>query len=248
MKVSCVCCTYGRFTVVERSIACWINQTYKNKELLIFNTAETPLTLDKSLKNKNISIVNSNKKYHSLGEVRQQALVCASGDVYICWDDDDLFLPWHIERGIKRMEKLETPAWMPKFSYFSFDGGKKYSKEQNSMEASVLVKMDVIRRFGFSHTSGLEHLPWRERIESDKLLVIEDVEPSYAYVWGDKSALHKTSGHVDDPNAFNSHMKNTTDFGNRPLKALEWLDLKYYFDNIQMCFPDEINLKQIVGE
>ena len=44
-KVSAVMCTYGRFECVERAVNCFLNQTYQNKELIIYNTdADNPYT------------------------------------------------------------------------------------------------------------------------------------------------------------------------------------------------------------
>lgn len=58
MKVSCILCTYGRFSVVERSISFWNYQDYENKELIVFNTASESLELDESLRHHDIKIVN----------------------------------------------------------------------------------------------------------------------------------------------------------------------------------------------
>jgi len=41
--ISAVMCTYGRFSCVERAMNCFLQQTYPNKELIIFNTdADSP--------------------------------------------------------------------------------------------------------------------------------------------------------------------------------------------------------------
>ena len=246
MKVSCVCCTYGRFTVLERSIACWIRQDYDNKELIIFNTAKVPLSLSSSLQKENITVVNSTKLYLSLGEVREDALKHINGDVYICWDDDDLFLPWHIKDGVERMKLLNKEAWMPKFSYFSQNGGRTYVKAQNAMEASVLVNVKKVLQYGFSHESGAEHLPWRNGIVQDGTLIVEDVEPSYAYVWGDALAPHKTSGNINNPSNFRNHMDKSVNFGDCPLEAWGWGSLRLYFQNILECFPEAKKLKKVL--
>jgi hypothetical protein len=197
------------------------------------------LELDDSLQDQNIRLHNQPSNYSSLGEIREASLKLATGDVYICWDDDDLYLPWHIEQGMTRKKAWGKPAWMPKLSYYSSDGGKTYTKEQNFMEASVLVDIDLVRRYGFSYSSGLEHLPWRTRIETERKLVIEDVDPSesYAYVWGDKLAPHKTSGDVRNQNNFENHKSGSTDFGERPLRAWDWTRVQWYFNNIERCFP-----------
>ena len=132
MKVSCIMCTYGRFETVQRSMTFWKHQDYQDKELIIFNTAPILMELDESLSGYDIKIINrecefeTGEPYSSLGKIREDALKFATGDIYICWDDDDMFLPWHISQGIRELEKCGLGAWMPAQSYFSQDDGANF--------------------------------------------------------------------------------------------------------------------------
>ena len=248
MKVSCVCCTYGRFSFVRRSISFWLRQDYQDKELIIFNTASVPLSLDASISHLGIRVINqpvhitSGEAYTSLGMVRADALNHARGDVYICWDDDDMFLPWHISQGIEQLLGCGRGAWMPAQSYFSDNGGHTYQRCRNSLEASVLVRMEYLRKYGFDSAgkSGAEHLPWRTGLLRDGDLSEQDeVTPfeSYAYIWGE--AGHKTSGSIDEPGNFENHKRFSTDFGEglrlipKPAEEIEWL-----FENVYKSYPD----------
>jgi len=38
--VSCLCCTYNRKEPLEEAIQCFVDQDYKNKELIILNDQE----------------------------------------------------------------------------------------------------------------------------------------------------------------------------------------------------------------
>ena len=83
------------------------------------------------------------------------------------------------------------------------DGGKSFKFAQNAMEASILCDLNFICEHGFSTTkSGGEHVfgGWLDRLKKEDQLTIEDVTPSYAYVWGD--GLSKTSGNIDHPDNF----------------------------------------------
>jgi len=221
MKVSCVCCTYGRFTFLKRAIACWLNQDYGHAELIVFNTAEQPLTLDKSLQGRRIRLINQSRDtmnglpYSSLGMVRHDAAAYAAGDVYVCWDDDDLYLPWHLSQGVANLTLCGRGAWMPAQSYFSDNGGQTYHLSRNAFEASVLVQTDHLRRYGFdTNKSGAEHLSWRMAMVADGHLSEDDeVAPfeSYAYVWGEPG--HKISGEIDSPDNFERHKAQSIDFG-----------------------------------
>ncbi len=222
MNVSCIMNTYGRFETVRQSMTFWKQQDYEDKELIIFNTAPVPLELDDSVKdNHEIRVVNWQTEagtdivYSSLGKIREDSIMFSRGDIYICWDDDDMFLPWHISQGIKKLKEHGKPAWKPKRSYFSVDGGETFKYAENSMEASILVDIEYIKEYGFNYESGTEHLKWLIPMRDNGDLVIEDINPfeSYAYVWGSDLAPHKTSGNVDHPDNFENHKAGSTDFG-----------------------------------
>ena len=221
-KVSSILCTYGRFNTVRQSITLWKYQDYDNKELIIFNTAPVPIELDESLKDYDIKVVNQQtetskkKKYKSLGKIREDSLELATGDVYSCWDDDDLFLPWHLSQGIRELTDNDLKSWMPAKSYWSPNNGETFEHARNSMEATVFVYIDVLKKYGFAYENGTEHVPWRKGLVDDGLLS-EDTEvtpfESYAYMWGSSIAPHKTSGSVNNPNNFNDHKEQSVDFG-----------------------------------
>jgi glycosyltransferase involved in cell wall biosynthesis len=219
--VSCVLCTYGRHSTVRKSLAMFLAQTWPHKELVIFNTAETPLVLGHFPGSSQVNLVNQSTKangdpFTSLGDVRNAALIHADGELFVCWDDDDMFLPHHLEQSVMAWTSAGTMAWKPKKSFFSMDGGQTFKHAQNSMEASILVDMDFVREFGFSTTqSGGEHVQggWLDKAKQQNQLTVEDVTPreSYGYVWGD--GLSKTSGNIDDPNNFENHKAASQDFG-----------------------------------
>ena len=232
MKVDCHLCTFGRFETVRRSLAQFLAQDYEKKTLLIFNTAPTPITLDPKLHGKGIRVVNQSinpdgTPFSSLGQVRSAALNHAEGDAWICWDDDDLFLPYHIETAVARLQAAGSLAWKPLRSLFSGDGGKSFKFAQNAMEASILCDLNFICEHGFSTSkSGGEHVfgGWLDRLKKEDQLTIEDVTPSYAYVWGD--GLSKTSGNIDHPDNFENHKKASQDFGDgSPLSPVPIEDL-----------------------
>lgn len=226
-KVSCVMTTYGRHYMVERSIEFWLLQDYGNKELIIYNTAETPLTLASELLGKGIRIVNNgidlvtHKPYDNVGAVRRDAVSFATGDWYICWDDDDAYLPWHISQGMRWLSKNpHMKAYMPAQSYYTPDGFNTIELARNSMEASCIVDMQEIRTYGFANSNGAEHLTWRRGL-LDRGLLTETYEvtpmESYAYVWGEPQAPRKQSGYINDQNNFENHKLANVDFGTRPL-------------------------------
>lgn len=255
--VSCLMTTYGRFECVERSIAFWLNQDYPNKELIILNTAEIPLTLDANLENKGIRIINNEYihnsnpviKYSSVDQVRKDILKLANGEYYICWDDDDMYMPFHISQGMKYIIEGKKVAWMPEKSYWSPDGGNTIELASNSMEASCIVKISELKKYGFSdNTNGAEHLAWRHGMRDDGLLDEHfSVTPleSYVYVWGEDIASHKQSGSINDPNCFENHKLKSNDFGVRPLNLYSPIRIKLWYKKIT-DFANSLDLNSIM--
>lgn len=239
--VSCVMTTYGRFTCVERSIGFWLDQTYENKELIIFNTADKPLELDIEYLNKGIRVINNHwdlqdrKPYDNVGAIRRDAASLAYGDFYICWDDDDMYLPWHIEQGVKYLIDNSKEAYMPSRSFWTPNGGLTIEYAKNAMEASCIIAMKYIKELGFDSSNGAEHLSWRRKLAEEGILDENfDVTPfeSYMYIWGEPIGGHKQSGTIHREDNFEYHKSLSTDFGNRPLKPASKQALSVWYERL----------------
>lgn len=240
-KVSFVCTSYRRFTCVERIVAQYHAQTYENKELIIFNTDEEyPYEL--GFEDGSITIINNGidyltgKAYENRGQICRDAVTHATGDYFMLADDDDIYLPWHIEQAVAGIEKLGTDAWKPEMSFFATPD--KLELAMNTMEASVIIKMNRIREIGFrSDVTGYEGLSWYTKLRDEGQLNEHtlDYVPSYCFNWGDPSEVagHKQSGDIDNPDNFENHKLASGDVALRKLMKLDHNDVikvyKKYF-------------------
>jgi len=230
MKISCVMTTYGRFTCVERSIQFFLNQqTDAETELLIFNTdVDYPLQLGSELEQyTNIRVINNNtdyitqQPYNNVGAIRRDATVHVDGKYYICWDDDDIFMPWNIQQCLDGITKYSDYwAWKPFRSMF-WKTGHKPELAGNVMEASIISLLDKIKMLGFDdHQGGGEHLKWVNHLNKNKL-IFEDKNsiPAYCFNWSDQGIMrgHKQSGTYGKLDNFEYHKLHTTDHALRPL-------------------------------
>jgi len=255
-KISAVCCTYGRFKCVERVMNCFLAQGYQNKELIIFNT-DTDSPYDNIQSNFNITIVNrsidsiTNEPYTNVGAIRRDALMFASGDFVVTWDDDDIFLPHFMTQAIERMKQTGLPSFKPENSFFY--SGDNLRLVKNTLEASVVASIDLVRRYGYLLETGKEGLGWYTKMRDNKELDENDSYslPSYCFNWNDgheMSAPHKQSGDIDNPNNFNNHKEASKDsVNNRKLQVYnkEQMNVIYkpYFDFIQdnyKSFPEDL--------
>jgi len=257
-KVSCVMPTYRRFNCVERSIAFFLAQeTELDTELIIMNTdVDHPLELDDTFsdieKNK-IIIFNNNidyltkDHYASTGSIRRDAFTHATGELYITWDDDDIFLPWNIQQCYDGLKRTGLKAWKPSKS-FSWMGGNEFPEiAGNYMEATVMLYSDEVN---FRLESGPESLSWFDKLKDQKQL-IEDEEsiPAYCFYWKDDKQIggHKQSGTLGHPNNFQLHMQTTVDYAKRKLSRRYLKDYKEVLTKFDSLLSNHSN-KHLVNK
>lgn len=234
MKISCIMTTYGRFNCVERSIQYFLNQQYQETELIIFNTDTTyPLILGESLKKfeNKIFIINNSidfitaQDYTSVGAIRRDALTYATGDYYNCWDDDDIFLPNHLQQCVEGLLRTGRKAFKPRESFFR-NGNGQIQVVKNVMEASIVVS---IKEVGFDLETGKEHLAWYTKLRDEKELNEDekDTVPAYCFDWiSNPLASHKQSGDINNINNFENHKRSSVD---RAFRSLEYVDISSYY-------------------
>jgi hypothetical protein len=145
------------------------------------------------------------------------------------FDDDDIFLPYYVEQAVDGIEELGTDAWKPQKSFFATK--ENIMLAQNTMESSCIVKMDRIREIGFRNDiTGLEGLSWYTKLRDEGQLDENNKNyvPSYCFNWGDphEVAGHKQSGDINNPNNFENHKLNSTDYATESLVEISEDELK----------------------
>lgn len=252
-KVSFVCTTYRRFTCVERIIAQYHAQSYLNKELIIFNTDEEyPMEL--GFDDDSIIVINNgidyqtNKPYENRGQICRDAVTHTTGDYFMLADDDDIYLPWHLEQAVNGIKENQKDAWKPQKSFFATHN--KLMLCQNTLEASVIVKMDRIREIGFrTDVTGYEGLSWYSKLRDEKQLneLNSSYIPSYCFNWSDPPEIagHKQSGNINSPNNFEEHKTASKDFATRPLKKLENEKLKDFYKKYYEWIENNLDILNI---
>ena len=220
-KVSAIMCTYGRFSFVERQVNNFLNQTYPNKELIIYNTdVDSPYVISEYMQTLGVRAINNNTDaetglpYTNVGAIRRDSLNHATGDFYICFDDDDVHLPWFMQQGVDRMSVTGKPFFKPEMSFFY--SGNNLRLVCNTMEASVLCDIEKVREYGFLLETGKEGLAWYTKARDNKELDEHDKYyiPSYCFDWNSNPTdtfQHRQSGDIDNPDNFDNHKKNCVD-------------------------------------
>ncbi|HQX51302.1 MAG TPA: glycosyltransferase family A protein [Planctomycetaceae bacterium] len=108
--ISCVMPTFGRPAYVPEAVACFLQQDYPNKELIVLNDCPgQTYTGDQP----GVRIVNVPDRFQTLGEKRNASIEMAQGEIIAVWDDDDISLPWRLSLSWQEMVRLQTPFYRP---------------------------------------------------------------------------------------------------------------------------------------
>ena len=98
MKIACLCSTFNRPAQLAEAIESFLRQTYPARELVILDDAGqyAPSACDHLA---GVKLVTTRHRFRTLGEKRNACAALASPDAeaYAVWDDDDIYLPWHLE-------------------------------------------------------------------------------------------------------------------------------------------------------
>jgi hypothetical protein len=250
-KVSFVCTTFRRFYCVRRILAQYKAQTYKNKQLIIFNTdTEHPIELASLGVDDDVIIVNNSidyvtgQPYTNRGDICRDAVTHVDGYYFMLFDDDDIFLPYYAQQAVDGIEEVGKDAWKPQQSFFATKD--KIMFAQNTMESSCIVKMDRIREIGFrSDKTGLEGLSWYTQLRDEGQLneYNPNYVPSYCFNWGDPAEVagHKQSGDIDNPNNFDNHKEGSRDWATEPLQPISDEELVEVYKPYYQFLKDNID-------
>jgi hypothetical protein len=182
MKIACLMGTYGRFTLASEALACFLQQTVTTgATLLIYNQHPLPLRFD----HPRVRIVNETPPARSLRHIRQRMLELADPDADLIhfWDDDDLYLPWHLADCVAHIGA--SPAWKPASCWIAWHGGV-FSREQNLFEGSWVFQSGVLRSAALdTHPTYTDHPAHLQLYEAGRLATTElGAATSYIYRWG----------------------------------------------------------------
>ena len=141
MKIDCLMGTYGRYGLACEALACFLQQSrISQATLLIYNQHPVPLRFD----HPKVRIVNETPPPGSLRYVRQRMheLADPAAELIHWWDDDDLYLPWHLDDCLAHIG--DNFAWKPASSWTSLRNVE-FSRHKNRFEGSWVLRADYVK-------------------------------------------------------------------------------------------------------
>lgn len=209
---------------------------------LIYQNSEIEQQLDKNIDRSKVILINNHTSlqtglpYKTLGEIYKDALTFVPEDVDVInfFDDDDIFLPNHVSKGVEGLLKGKKTAYKPSRSYYR--GGGKVVLVNNTLEPSIFVRKSHVVKYGFSNTTSDQHLKWVQGLLPNDIFVDEVGTPTLCYNWGDSFHTFKTSGNSKNPDNFNNYRKSSLDHGDRVITPLEEERCNVYYNLIKNAY------------
>jgi hypothetical protein len=109
-------------------------------------------------------------------------LARSSADLIHWWDDDDLYLPWHLADCLAHIG--HNVAWKPASSWISM-GNVKFGRTVNTFEGSWVFRSEYLRSARIdTHPKYTDHPVFRQTEEARLLATTElGGRTSYIYRW-----------------------------------------------------------------
>jgi hypothetical protein len=186
MKIDCLMGTFGRNSLASEALACFLTQSALSQAtLLIYNQHPIPLRVD----HPRVRVVNEIPPAGSLRYIRHRMheLADTNAELIHWWDDDDLYLPWHLEDCLEHIG--ESVAWKPASSWMSM-GNVTFSRHVNTFEGSWVFRADYLKSAPLeTHPTYTDH-PVIMQTQEARLLALTELGDltSYIYRWGTGTA------------------------------------------------------------
>lgn len=209
--------------MLRKSVSMFLLQDYEDKELWILNNHQEDITPGKGLPD-NIRVFNLGP-VEDIADMHNRALLESDAEFVCIWEDDDLYLPWHLSNITKYFDE-EVEAIKPTVSISVTSDADKViaAVDDNYYEAAHIVRATHLRKFGFGRFSDEDpewcwHWSWLRTLINKKRPSFEDT--SYVYIWG-RGGIDNLPNYHTSGGSINIFRENSDDTGQgNPLEPLE---------------------------
>lgn len=170
LKISCLTVTAcGRFETLKKSIDCYANQTYVNRELVVINegTKQYQEEIRQYLAGRSdVKYVFLDGKY-TLGGLRNIAIRMCAGEVFCQWDDDDFNSPDRLAIQYYYLSKHPTAkiCYLSDQLHYYFNTQQLYWESWGNYHSGGILKYSLIpgtimaykKDFDYRYPSSGEH-------------------------------------------------------------------------------------------
>ena len=212
--ISCLCPTFRRRKLLENAIACFESQDYEitRRELLILDDSGELEPQSGAA----WELFNLPRRFRSLPEKFNALAGLARGEILVVWEDDDVYLPWHLSAHAKALERCGFSQPSRVLSLYS--GQLAEEPTAGRFHASLACTRDAFDRAG--------GWPMTKRADFDQSLIkrlnqaaggtadpCELLPPSYVFRWRSTEAYHGQAAmrSVDDETWYDRAARHSHD-------------------------------------
>ncbi len=186
MKIAAICCTYKRPQLLAQAIESFLRQDYpaELRELIVLDDADQYAPQG----GKCWQIVSVSQRFRTLGEKRNAsaALVSPDVDAYCVWDDDDIYLPWHLSAAAQALADADYS--IPTALYVDKRTRLERKENQYLFHGAWAFRRSVFDQVcGYPFIQSGQDQGLLKRFKSAKLRrgdpIQFDDRPSYVYRW-----------------------------------------------------------------
>lgn len=189
--ISCICITNNRPLLLQRAIACFTNQNYPNKELIISYPKKDYASLEivnESLKDEEIRILKIERPNdESLGNARNSAIIKCNGNYVCSWDDDDWYHPSRISFQFNSMQIVGQgyqASILSRILLYDSTTKKAYHSFPYTWDGTILCRKEILLQNQYANADRGEDTHVIPFLSNKKMLFkIEDSPFLYIYVY-----------------------------------------------------------------
>jgi len=188
-KVSCLCPTYGRVRALEEAIHSFLIQDYQGpKELVVLNDLDRQELV---FNHPDVRIINRAERITPLAAKFNATARLATGEIFLVWEDDDIYLPHRISYTVNHLEKglFHTPKG------YHEEAPKKIVRSRNLFHANLGIERSLFWADGGyppSDWCGVDTMLFQNLISrhGNFSKEISDADVFYIYRWGTINDYH----------------------------------------------------------
>jgi hypothetical protein len=188
--LACLCPTYGRFRLVENSIACFLAQDYpaeKRRLLILDDSGAIPPQAGDGWQ-----VVGVKSRRPSLPAKYNEMVRLFGGwpDICVVWEDDDIYLPWHLSSYAKA---LSGQGWChPERVWSTYSGSPEIEGAQGRFHASLAMRRETLEQVGGWPNTGAADFDQQllASLNGTGPPASPGTVPSYVFRWGSTNHPH----------------------------------------------------------
>lgn len=194
--ISCLCLTYCRPHHVAEAVECFHRFTYKGQKQLVLVNTNPMQTFHYD--HPEVKLVNCLERPESIGEARNLAVAAADGELLTTHDDDDIYLPWHLDNFLIGFDPA-THHWSWQDKMFSTEAFRIRQVKRGIFNTCAFTKHAWIKCGGYRGVNVGEDRDFivnvtktfhgiRQTLRNDQI--------SFLYGWG--NGVYHISGNGED--------------------------------------------------